>query len=272
LGDCLGFASVGLAGNTDRHRLCGCLEAGYPTPGINASDMMDNPTPEIGLFEAIDTARSMRRLKPDPVPEPLITRILEAAIHAPSAGNSQNWAFMIVRDPDLRRGLGMIYRKASDIASAMYEARGRPAHLTEAAYRRMMTTGAHLWDHMGDAPVILIPCQRQPNVPPLATIAAGMRVHYENELAYADRIRGSSIYPAVQNILLACRALGLGTTITTNHIRCEDDVRQLLGLPDDVDTFAMMPIGWPIDNFGTLTRRPLSEVAHADRWADAWPG
>jgi len=96
-------------------------------------------------------------------------------------------------------------------------------------------------------------------------------VQHDAELAYANRIRGASIYPAVQNIILACRALGLGTTITTNHLRCEDAVRALLGLPDDVDSFAMMPIGWPIDPFGPLTRRPVAEVAHADRWGQPWP-
>ena len=70
----------------------------------------------------------------------------------------------------------------------------------------------------------------------------------------------------MQNILLACRALGLGTVITTNHIRCEDELKALLGIPDDVATFALMPIGWPLDEFGPLTRRPLAEVVHADRW------
>ena len=97
-----------------------------------------------------------------------------------------------------------------------------------------------------------------------------MQAHYSDELDYVERIRGASIYPAVQNIILACRALGLGTTITTNHIRCEDEVRALLGIPDDVDTFAMMPIGWPVDRFGPLSRRPLVEVAHADRWGQPW--
>jgi nitroreductase len=136
----------------------------------------------------------------------------------------------------------------------------------------MMTAGAYLWEHMGDAPVILIPTLRAASVPPAASLPPDIRARYQDELAYVQRIRGASIYPAVQNILLACRALGLGTTITTNHIRCEDEVRALLGLPHDVDTFAMMPIGWPVDRFGPLTRRPLGEVAHADGWGIAWPG
>jgi nitroreductase len=97
--------------------------------------------PEIGLFDAIYSARALRRLKPDPVPEEIITRILDAAIRAPSAGNAQNWAFIVVRDGEQRRLLAMIYRKASDIASEMYKARGRPAHMTEEQYRRLMTSG-----------------------------------------------------------------------------------------------------------------------------------
>ena len=221
---------------------------------------------EIGLFDAIHTARALRRLKPDPVPEALITQVLDAAVRAPSAGNAQNWVFLVVRDPELRRGLGVIYRKASDIAAAMYAARGRPPHMTEAQFQRMLGTGAHLWNHMGDAPVILIPCQHRPVVPPV-----GSMDEQQAERAYVDRIRGASLYPAVQNIILACRGLGLGTTITTNHLRCESEVRALLGLPEDVDTFAMMPIGWPIDSFGPLSRKPLAEVVYADRWSQSWP-
>jgi len=228
--------------------------------------------PELGLFEAIYSARSLRRLKPDPVPDELITKILDAAIHAPSRGNAQNWAFVVVRDPEQRQKLGMLYRKASDIAGAMYAARGRPAHLTEQQFARMMGAGAHLWQHMGEAPVLLLPCGRRPALPPREALPSDIAARWQDEAAYADRTRGASIYPAVQNIILACRALGLGTVITTNHIRCEDEVKAVLGIPEDVATFALMPIGWPLDRFGPLTRRPLAEVAHSDRWGAAWPG
>jgi nitroreductase len=88
-------------------------------------------------------------------------------------------------------------------------------------------------------------------------------------IRYERRIRGASIYPAVQNIILACRAFGLGTLITTNHIRCEDEVKALLCLPSDVSTYALMPIGYPQGKFGPLARRPVGEVAYADRWGGA---
>jgi nitroreductase len=227
---------------------------------------------DIGLFEAIHSARAMRRLKPDPVPEELITRILDAAIRAPSAGNAQNWAFVVIRDPEQRRKLGVIYRKASDIASAIYRARGRPAHMTEDQWRRFMSSGAYLWDHMGEAPVLLVPCLKPRDMPATAALSPEVQTHYQGEFEYLDRIRGASIYPAVQNIILACRALGLGTVLTTNHIRCEDEVKSVLGLPADVQTFALMPIGYPVGKFGPLTRRPLADVAHADRWSTPWPG
>jgi nitroreductase len=226
---------------------------------------------ELDVFEAMHTARAVRRFKPDPVPEALITRILDAAIRAPSAGNAQNWAFVVVRDAEQRRKLGAIYRKASDIASAMYAARGRPPHLSEEQFRRLMTSGSFLWDHMAEAPVILVPCQTQPRLPSPDTLPPDIRARFADEQRYVERIRGSSIYPAVQNVILACRALGLGTTITTNHIRCEDEVKAVLGVPDDVATFALMPIGYPLDKFGPVARRPVSEVTHADTWAQPWP-
>jgi len=224
---------------------------------------------DISLFEAMYSARAIRKLRTDPVPQEMITRVLESATQASSAGNAQNWVFMVVRDPELRARLGAIYRKASDIASAVYAARGRPEHLSEAQYQRTMTAGAWLWDHLAEAPVILIPCLRQRAMPPRE--APPPEISYDDEVAYLDRIRGASIYPAIQNIILACRALGLGTVLTTNHIRCEDEVREALGIPADVVSFALMPIGWPLQNFGLLTRKPVREVAFADRWGEAWP-
>jgi nitroreductase len=226
---------------------------------------------EVGLFEAMYSARALRRLKPDPVPEEIITQILDAAIRAPSAGNSQLWGFVVVRDPEVRRQLGLIYRKASDIAKALYQARGRPAHMSEEQYQRMMSSGAYLWEHMGDAPVLLVACLRDRPPPSREALPAEVQAIFEQELLYTDRIRGASIYPAVQNIILACRAFGLGTLITTNHIRCEGEVKALLGIPDDAFTYALMPIGYPEGKFGPVIRRPVNEVAFADHWSTAWP-
>src|ERR1700693_3867296 len=109
---------------------------------------------EIGLYEAMYSARVLRRLRPNPVPEEVLTKILDAAIRAPSAGNAQNWAFVVVSDPKQRRRLGAIYREAADIVSAIYAARGRPPHMNEDEFRRLMSSGSYLWDHLGEAPVL----------------------------------------------------------------------------------------------------------------------
>jgi nitroreductase len=225
---------------------------------------------EIGLFDAMYTARALRRLKPDAVPDDLITKVLDAAIRAPSGGNAQNWIFIVVRDQGQRQRLGAVYRKASDVVAVIYAARGRPDHMTDEQFKRLMDGGRHLWEHMGDAPVLLVPCVRRRDMPPREALPEAVAKRYEAHLDHQDRIRGSSIYPAIQNIILACRALGLGTVITTNHILYEGDVREILGLPDDVFTFALMPIGYPLGKYGPLARRPVSEVAFADRWGEPW--
>jgi nitroreductase len=226
---------------------------------------------EIALFEAIYSARALRRLKPDPVPEQVLTKVLDAAIRAPSAGNAQSWSFVVVRDAQQRARLGAIYRKASDIASAIYANRERPAHMNDAQYRRFMSSGSYLWDHMGKAPVLLVPCMKHPRLPPRSSLPPEVQARYSEEITYAERIRGASIYPAVQNIILACRAFGLATLITTNHIRYEAEVKAVLHVPEDVDTYALMPIGYPETKFGPLARRPVAEVAYADRWSNPWP-
>jgi nitroreductase len=80
----------------------------------------------------------------------------------------------------------------------------------------------------------------------------------------------ASVYPAVQNVILACRALGLGTVLTTNHLLREGEIKAAVGIPDDVDTFALMPIGFPRDKFGPVRRKPVNEVAVHDRWGNPW--
>ena len=169
--------------------------------------MSDLTSPAIDLFEAIRTARAQRRLGTAPVPEALITRVLDAAIRAPSAGNAQNWHFIVVRDAELRRRVGTLYRKASDIAEAVYQARSHPTHQTEAQWQRMLTAGAHLSEPYGRCTGAARPVPTPAR--PACARRAGPRLarSLRRRAAYLDRIRGASIYPAVQNIILACRAL-----------------------------------------------------------------
>jgi nitroreductase len=222
---------------------------------------------EIGLFEAIYSARSLRRFKPDPVPDDVITKVLDAAIRAPSGSNQQSWEFMVIKDAAQRKRIGDVYRKGGEILMALYANRVKPAHMSEDAYRKLRASATYLLDHMDDAPVLLIACLKQtapagapPKLPP--EVAAAMKRQ--------ARISGSSIYPAVQNIILACRGLGLGTVLTTIHTYFEDDVKAILGLPPEVQTYALMPIGYPQGKFGPTKRRPVSEVAYLDKYGNHW--
>ena len=223
--------------------------------------------PAVDVFEAIHTARMLRVLKPDPVPDALIERILDAAICAPSAGNAQAWSFIAVTDETQRRRLGEAYRQASVAVRELYVAQGRPAHMTEAEFLRLLRSGIHLHEHMGEAPVIFLPCMKvDPRVLP-DSIPPEMQALMRSTFAH---VTAASVYPAVQNVILACRALGLGTCLTTNHLLVEDEVRAIVGLPDDYRVYAMMPIGWQVGRYGPVRRKPLPEVACRDRFGTPW--
>src|SRR6266550_1034253 len=142
---------------------------------------------EIGLFEAMYTARALRRLKPDPIPDDLITKVLDAAIRAPSGGNAQNWVFIVVRDQAQRQQLGAVYRKASDEVAEIYAARGRPDHMTDEQFRRLMDGGAYLWEHMGDAPLLLVPCLRRRDMPAREALPPAVQAIYKQELVYTEQ-------------------------------------------------------------------------------------
>jgi len=227
---------------------------------------------DIGLFEAMYTARSLRHFKPDPVPQELITKVIDTAIRASSGGNTQHWSFIVVRDAEVKRQLAALYRKASDHASAIYASRPKPEHLTDEQYRQFLANSGYLWDHLAEAPVILIACLAKRELPERASLPEVVQARYDAHIANTLRISGSSIYPAIQNIILACRGLGLGTVITTNHILYEDEVKAVLGIPENVATFALMPIGYPTRKYGPLTRKPVADVTFADRWGTPWPG
>jgi len=168
---------------------------------------------EIGIFETMYSARAMRRFKSDPVPDAVITKILDAGIRAPSAGNAQDWLFVVITDPGQRQKVGEIYHRASMTVRQVYENNAPPNASVQ--YERMLKSGFYLHEHMADAPVLIVPCLRlrQPNLP--ASLSEEARTAIAREFPW--RV-GASIYPAVQNILLACRALGLGAVLTTNHM------------------------------------------------------
>lgn len=222
---------------------------------------------EIGLFEAMYSAGAIRRLRTDPVPDEIITKVLDAAIRAPSGSNAQAWLFIVIKDADKRRQLGAVYRKASDILMKLYSGAPRPAHMDEKKYDRFMKSVTHLFDHMGDAPVLLVPCLKAS----MWSGAANLPADIKARMAGSARIAGSSIYPAVENVILACRAFGLGTVLTTIHAFFEEEVRAILNLPQDVQTYALMPIGYPQGHHYPVKRKPVADVACLDSYGNPWP-
>ena len=216
--------------------------------------MSDADLDDPRLFEIIHTTRSMRRLKPDPVPDGLIRRILEAGTAAPSGGNMQRWRFLVVKNPEIKKAAGAYYKRAWDeYVGPTYRA-GTPAPGVSAErFGRMLDAAQHLADHIHEAPVWIVACLE------------GLGVH-----GVPTYWSGSSIYPAVQNMLLAARALGLGATLTTLFLRYENEVAAVFGLPADAKCYALLPIGYPLGRFGPVGRKPLDEITYLDKWGQAY--
>ena len=210
------------------------------------------------LFEIIDTTRSMRRLKPDPVPDEAIERVVSAGTKAPSGQNTQPWAFVVVRDEDAKRFLQQRYQTVMEQAMGDH----MPAPDDGSPRARTMRAAWHLAVHLHEAPVLLLVCGER-DWP--------FGVEPEDRKGLAPPSYGST-FPAVQNILLACRALGLGATLTTLHQMFEVELRERLGIPDTHGVVAMIPIGYPVGRFGPVRRRPVREVTHLDHWGSPWPG
>lgn len=222
---------------------------------------------DIGLFKAMHSSRALRRFKSDPVPDEVLAKVMQAAICAPSAGNGQNWLFVIVKDAERRRQLGEIYRRAGAAVAAFYMRLGRPEHMSEKQYEKIATSGLYLHEHLADAPVLLLACLRLENsLEPMKDLPRETQLAMTNSFPWTA---GASIYPAVQNVILACRAVGLGTCLTTNHVLFEEDVKKVVELPPDYRTFALLPIGYPINRFGPVKRRPLAEVVALDKFGQA---
>ena len=203
------------------------------------------------LFEIMQTCRSMRRLKPDPVPDELITKILEAGTSAPNGGNFQRWRFLVIKDRKIKEAVQVWYKRAFDeTVGPRYLASEPPPGVSKERYLRQHEAVSYLTDHFHEAPVWIVACQEDGLTP--------------------NRASGASVYPAVQNMVLAARALGLGTTLTTRHLLYEKEAEAALGLPRGVHSYAILPIGYPMGKFGPVKRAPLSEVVYQDRWGEPY--
>jgi nitroreductase len=201
------------------------------------------------LYEALYTTRAMRRVRPDPIPYPVQARILDAAIRAPSGGNTQGWRFVLVDDPAVKAELGPLYRDslgqlwATAYRERVERARANPGDPASAATLAMVASAQHLADHFEEVPLFLT--------------------------AYARDGSGGSIFPAVWSAQLAARAEGVGSALTTvlGTFRGAE-ANEILGVPDDGgwQMACCVSFGYPTGRWGVAARRPASQVAYRNAW------
>lgn len=210
---------------------------------------MPKPEPfQMTLEEAMRTQRAIRRLKPDPVDDQLILKCIELALKAPTGSNAQNWEFVVVKDPEVKAKLARLNRTAW----TAYGGIGRWMARRAGDEKMLKIIDAVQWqaDHFEEIPVIVVACLNT-WIPPFPSIASSSLY--------------GSIYPSVQNLLLAARAAGLGAALITLPLWSRMLARWALGLPWNVTPCAVVPMGWPIGRYGPTTRKPVEEIVSLDR-------
>ena len=204
------------------------------------------------FFEVVHTQRSIRRFKPDPVPREAIWKIIDAAIRAPSGSNLQEWIWLVIQDQAKREIIAQALREAYLPEGGLHELQRNARQLENPGRRRMMLNAAEFMSNVAAAPVLIIPCIFAITSP--TTDARHL-------------LAGSSIYGAVQNMMLAARAQGLGTVLTTFNTYIEETLRKEFHLPEDAVPVCVVPVGYPDgQRFGPTTRKPPEEVTFWDDW------
>lgn len=203
------------------------------------------------LFDVMYNCRAMRRLDTREVPEEQLVKLVEAANQAASGGNQQRGRWLVVRDADQKQALATLNHevRAEFVQGRIDRGEALPHHDT-ATRSRMLDAVLYLAEHMHTYPALIVACLEFEERPA------------DDEIAN----HGGSIWPGVQNLLLAARALGLGAVPTSYAINRRAEFEAVLGLPENVAAYALIPVGWPLGNFGPVTRRPVSEIVHFDRW------
>jgi nitroreductase len=212
------------------------------------------------LLEGLRTLRAVREFTDEPVNEEAIRTLLDLAVCAPSAGNRQPWHFVVIRAPETRRALRDLYLDAFrryKQGVLRQAAGGHPA--AQAQVARWERSGApdRFAENLDRAPVLILVCLDRER---LGFRADGSGPALTPASGYA------SIYPAVQNLLLAAHGLGLGAVLTTLHLAHEGEIKALLGIPEGVETVALVPVGHPKRRHGPPRRLPVAERTHWDHW------
>lgn len=217
------------------------------------------------LYEVMSTLRAVRRLRPDPIPADVLERVLQAACWAPTGGNMQPWRIIVVRDPEHKATLAALYGPEWKTYTEFSRRRAAKAGLPEhelAKMERTLAAGDHLAEHLAEAPAIL-----------MFVADPAMMAITDKGLDRISMVGGGSVYTAVQNAMLACRAEGLGCTLTTLHCLREPEVKAALGIPESWAVPAMVPIGYPIGRgHGPISRRPPADLVFADTFDTPWTG
>ena len=209
---------------------------------------------DMPLEEAITTQRAVRRLKPDPVDDALVLRLIELALKAPTGSNMQNWEFIVVKDAAVKAQLGRRNRQAW----SLYGGLGRRQNRDNPKMMRLLDAVQWQAEHFDEIPAVVVACLRGPRLP------------WPNFVATSYY---GSIFPSVQNLLLAARAAGLGAALITLPLWSTLSVRRILGLPWSVTPCAVIPIGWPVGKYGPTVRRPVGDVVSLDRFGNRpWQG
>ena len=209
-------------------------------------DHMDFGMP---LSEAMETQRAIRRLKPDPVDDEVVLRLIDLAIRAPTGSNAQSWEFIVVRDPKIKKGLARLNRQAWGLycRMAQWTKRDNPRS------RKILDAVQWQADHFEEIPVIVVACLKGRYIP---------FWHFSTTSYFG------SIFPSVQNLLLAARAVNLGAALITIPLWNLISARRILGLPWNVTPCAVIPLGWPLGHYGPTTRKAVHEVVSFDRYGN----
>jgi nitroreductase len=209
------------------------------------------------LHEAIESNGTCRFYKSDPVPDDVLARVLGAARFAPNGGNRQPVRFIAVRDAATKKQLKDLYL----VRWNAYVAQMSKGKVQVHTVPKLVENANHFANHLDEIPVLVVVCAELANIYPTDHLLGRLSV-----------VGGGSIYPAVQNFLLACRAEGLGTALTTLLCFDEPDVKRLLGIPEGIVTAAMVTVGYPAKPFPKrLKRRPLAESAFLERYGQPLP-
>ena len=203
----------------------------------------------IGLFEAIYSTRALRRLRPDPVPEEVLFQLIDAAIRAPSGQNIQDWRFVLITEPQMKQKLQAWAQEGWSRYQPQYASDPALMDALPGTQRLSLKSVAYLAHHLAQAPAVVAVC--------------GLRGRHSTP--------GGSTFPAVQNLLLAARALGLGASIFNLSLTHAAELMETLGIPENNQVYCLVPLGYPVDRHGPVRRKPVGQVAFWNRWHQPWP-